>query len=335
MAYLADDPSGAATAQITRLLRDPTTDNAALVLELMAGGGVNERLKGYLFGIAVMHAEKQVATRALQLLGQHTSPDTVRQANRLREATAYHYNEAEYLGKYANPEFDVFDFVFAQKMCHWHKVGSQRNEYFLSSFRKLDLTHYPNDTLTPGFATLDFVHHLTLPARRHFDVDGSVPLLAALPLNSLYVESVHFDTFPVRLLTLPQLRFLSIRRGAHRPRQPMIVPAGGPHGSAVLEKLVIENYPMRFDGALGPFPALREFSSHRTGLTSLDFLAESPQLQRLVARHQQLEQLPPFIGHLVHLRYLDLTDNPWCTLAIDFSQLAHLDTFETTFRASK
>ena len=114
-AYLASDEGGALTGQITRLLRDEETDNTALLLELVAGGGANRRLRGYLFGIGVAHRQESVQARAMELLRRFASPDTLRQAERLKNSLPYHFNEAEYLSKYSNPEFDLFDFLNLMK----------------------------------------------------------------------------------------------------------------------------------------------------------------------------------------------------------------------------
>ena len=83
--YLAHDSDGDLTAQLTRLLRDEGTDNAMLLLGLISGGGANLRLKGYLFGIAVNHNTPEVSRRAMQLMERFCSPETCRQAARLRE----------------------------------------------------------------------------------------------------------------------------------------------------------------------------------------------------------------------------------------------------------
>ena len=88
--YLKSDTSGAYTGQITRLLRDPETDNCPLVLELIEGGGANNRLLGYLFGMAVFHADRRVNGRAMALLQSNADETTVQQATRLRESVAYH-----------------------------------------------------------------------------------------------------------------------------------------------------------------------------------------------------------------------------------------------------
>ena len=110
--FLTND-TGEMTAQLTRLLRDEETDNCPLLLEIVSGGGVNRRILGYLFGISVAHKQVDIQNRAMDLLKKHASNDTLTQAQRLKSSLPYYYNEAEYLGKYKNPEFDLFDFLLA------------------------------------------------------------------------------------------------------------------------------------------------------------------------------------------------------------------------------
>jgi Leucine-rich repeat (LRR) protein len=327
--YLANDTTGVATAQITRLIRDEATDNFSLVLEIIAGGGVNYRLMGYLFGAAVMHHDKAVAERAMVMLQKYATPETVKQATRLREASNYHYNESEYLGKYQNAEFDIFDFILAQKMCHWHRAGQNRSHYYISSHQKLDLTHYPHKHLTPGITTLDFVHFLTLPANKDFDLNAALEQLRQLPLESIYIESVRLDEFPILLLQLPKLRILSIKRGTYRPRHPMRVPEkGGPYGSKSLTGLFIESYQIEGEANLGPFPALTEVSCHRCNLHNLDFLIHSLALEHLSIRHNHLEHVPEFIGEFTKLKTLDLVGNPFKTIQIDLQKLPNLEHYD-------
>jgi hypothetical protein len=329
MAFLSNDESGVATTQVTRLLRDESTDNVALLLELIEGGGSNRRIVGYLFGIAAFHRTKVVSERAMKLLRQHASPDTVRQADKLREGNNYHYNEAEYLGKYHNQEFDLFDFLLATRMCHWHRsaaAGSQRGAYASVAHQTLDLSFYPDPVLSPALATLDFVRYITLPAHKQFDLEASLPALLPLPLESVVLENARLETFPVLLFQLPQLRTLTVRRGTYRPRQPMLVPlTNAPYGSATLEKLMIDGYPIEGEQFLGAFPALREAALTRCQLRGFDFLAQSTGLQHLHLRFNLLETLPAFLANLTELRTLDLNGNPFRHIELDLSQLTQLE----------
>ncbi len=326
--YLNDDASGVMTAQITRLLRDESTDNTALVLSLLEGGGLNRRLLGYAFGLAVFHPAKALAARAARLVEKHTNPDTLRQMQKLKESVPYYYNEAEYLGKYSNPAFDLFDFLLAYKMCNWHRTESNRSYNFLQSHHRLDLTYYPDPVLTPAVATLDFVRHLSLPANKLFNLEASFPYLAELPLEMVLMENMRLETFPVCLLTLPKLRTLSIKRGTSRPKHPMVVPEGGPYGSASLEKLIVESLPLSGAERLGAFPSLREASLVRCALDTLVFLEKSAKLERLTARYNHLESLPPFLGDLTELRSLDLSGNPFRHIDLNLEKLTKLEELE-------
>jgi hypothetical protein len=319
------DQDGRMTQQVTRLLRDHATDNCPLLLQLIEGGGANRRLVGYLFGIAVFHASRDTGDHAMRLLRRHASSDTVRQAEKLKESIPYHYNESEYLGRYRNPEFDLFDFVLANKMCLWHRAGGGGSSYFVIAHQTLNLTHYAEPTLTPGFETLDFIRFLTLPAQKGFDLEASMPALLALPLENIHMENMRLERFPVWLLDLPQLRTLTIRRSTYRPRHPMQVPDEGRYGSPTLEKLVIEGYPISGESQLGPFPRLTELSMVRCGLESADFLAESRFLAHLHLRGNHLRSLPKFLGDLVQLRVLDLSQNPLQTIELDLTNLPLLE----------
>lgn len=329
MAFLTDDASGAFTAQITRLLRDESNDNIPLLLELIEGGGVNHRIIGYLFGIAVFHPHKQTALRALKLLQKHAGPDTVRQAEKLKEGAVYHYNEAEYLGKYRNPEFDIFDFILANKMCLWHRAGNNRSPYFEVSHRTLNLIHYPENIISPAISTLDFVQFITLPGHKNFDLDGTMPYLMALPLESVLIENLRLETFPTALFALPRLKVLTIRKGTHRPKGPMVVnPEKTPRHCNSLEKLVIDGYPVENEMMLGPFPALTEVEITRCGLKNLNFLEQSAKLTHLNVRSNQLAVLPSFLGKLTQLRWIDLSLNPFKKIELDLSEFYQLEHFE-------
>ncbi len=329
MSFLANDTTGALTAQVTRLLRDESIDNMPLLLEMVEGGGVNRRILGYLFGISVFHSDKAVADRARALLRLHAGTETLRQAEKLKEGAAYHYNETEYIGKYRNPEFDIFDFMLANKMCLWHRTGGNHSPYFEISHRTLNLSNYPEQIVTDALATLDFVRYLTLPAHRHFDVAAAMPILMQLPLEQVYLENLKLHTFPTELFALPKLRLLSIRKGTYRPRDPMtVLPESGPNGSMSLEKLIVEGYPVLDAQNLGPFPALLELDMTRCSLESIDFLAQSKRLGKLNLKHNNLGVLPDFLGQLNQLTWIDLSHNPFQYIGLDLSNLYLLEHLE-------
>lgn len=329
MSYLATDSTGQLTAQITRLLRDESTDNIPLLLEMIEGGGVNRCILGYLFGIAVFHPLKNIADKALNLLRKHAGVATLRQAEKLKEGAAYHYNETEYLGKYRNPEFDIFDFILANKMCLWHRAGASRSPYFEVSHRTLNLSLYPEQVFSAAISTLNFIQFITLPASKQFDLDAAIPMLMPLPLENVYLENLRLEHFPTGLFALPKLKVLSIKKGTYRPRAPMIVRLeGNTMGSTSLEKLEIEGYTIENGAALGPFPALIEADLTRCGLEHIDFLEKSTRLSRLNLKSNDLKELPAFMGQLTQLRWLDLSNNPFKVLHLDLSELYQLEHFE-------
>jgi hypothetical protein len=281
MSFLTNDTDGKQTAQITRLLRDEATDNAALLLELIEGGGCNRRILGYLFGIAACHGSREISAKAMQLLRKNArQPDTVLRAEKLREGMAYYYNESEYLSKLAKTEFDIFDFLLAGRMMAWHRQqrpsGRTSEQYHNIPHQTLNLSFYPENILSDGLATLDFIRFITLPAHRQFDLDASMPVLEQLPLESIYLENARLDMFPVALFQLPKLRTLSIKKGAYRQRHEMLTPEEATtYGSPTLEKLIVDGYHIAGEHRLGPFPALKQAELTRCTLHSLDFLAHS------------------------------------------------------------
>jgi hypothetical protein len=277
----------------------------------------------------VFHADAELAGRAFRLLREHAAGDTIRQAEKLRAAAPYYYNEAEYLGKYDNPQIDLFDFLLAYKMCHWHRDGGGRTQYFLTAHQTLNLAHYPYARLSSGLATLDFVRHLALPTHKDFDLAGSFEFLMPLPLETVFIENTRLhDGFPILLFDLPRLRTLSIKRGAYRARHPLPVPEGGPYGSPSLEKIVIEGYPIVGENRLGPFPALREAVLPRCGLTGLELLRESVRLEHLNLRSNYLEALPDFLSRFTRLKTLDLTQNPLRRIELDLGAMEQLEVLE-------
>ena len=326
--YLSHDASGVLTSQVTRLLRDESTDNTALILSLLEGGGLNKRLLGYAFGLAVFHPSKPLATRAARLVEKSTSIETLRQMQKLKESVPYYYNEAEYLGKYSNTDFDLFDFLLAYKMCNWHRSEGNHSYNFLQAHHRLDLTFYPENVVTPAIATLDFVRHLSLPANKHFDLEASFPYLAELPLEMVLLENMRLEQFPVCLLTLPKLRTLSIKRGTSRPKNSMLVPEGGPFGSTSLEKILIENMPLSGTERLGFFPNLQEAFLVRCSLDTVNFLEKSTKLERLTLRYNHLETLPAFLGNLTELRSMDFSGNPFRNINLNLENLTKLEELE-------
>lgn len=324
------------TDQLTRLLLDEATDNIPLLLELIAGSGVNERIKGYLFGIAVFYPTRPVADRALQLLRQYAGTDTLRQAEKLREGAAYHYNDAEYLGKYRNPEFDIFDFVLAHKMCLWHRHKGERSPMAMAAHSTLDLTHYPESHLPETLATLSFVRYLTLPAHRDFQIEPSIPVLHQMNIEGLYAENVRMEVFPFSLLQLPRLRILSLKKGTHRPKGPLFVPeAAREQGSTTLQQLEMDGYPLSGHEWAGALPALRSVSLTRCTLPNLSFLAQSPLLEAVTLRQNGLQELPGFFSRLSHLRSLHISDNPLRSIHIQLEDMPFLEALEITPFATK
>lgn len=325
--FLADD-DGAYTRQMTRLLRDTEADNCRLLLELIEGGGTNRRLLGYLFGIAVFQANRETGSRAMALLQRYASENTVRQAQKLRETVGYHYDEAEYFSRYQSTEIDLFDLLLAGKMCQWHRTRPGAGSNAQVAFHTLDLRRLETTTLSPALATLDFLKFIALPAQKNFDLPSALPLLLQLPLETVIIENVRMEAFPVELFTLPRLLTLIIRKGNLRPRNPMLVPEGGLFGSTSLEKLILEGYPVAGEERLGPFPALREASVSRCNLAGLQFLANSPLLERLNARYNRLETLPEFLANCTSLRSLELSHNPFRKIELNLEGLQVLEELE-------
>lgn len=325
--FLAED-DGAYTLQMTRLLRDTETDNSRLLLELIEGGGANRRLLGYLFGIAVFHANRETGSRSMALLQRYAAETTVRQAQKLRETATYHYDEAEYFSRYQSAEIDLFDLLLASKMCLWHRNRPGAGSNAQVAFHTLDLRRLEVPVLSPALATLDFLKFIALPAHKNFDLPSALPLLLQLPLETVIIENVRLEAFPVELFTLPRLLTLIIRKGNLRPKNPMQVPEGGPFGGMSLEKLILEGYPVAGEERLGPFPALREAALPRCNLGSLQFLAHSPLLERLNARYNRLETLPEFLANCTNLRSLEISHNPFRKIELDLEQLQALEELE-------
>lgn len=323
--YLEADSGRTYTDPMTRLLRDTESDNTPLLLQLIEGGGANRRLLGYLFGIAVFHPEKRVSGRAFALLQRHAAETTVRQAQKLRETAAYHYDETEYFSRFQSAEIDLFDLLLAGKMCLWHRDRPGQGSNALVAHQTLDLRRLQVETLSPELATLDFLKLVALPAHKDFDLVSAIPVLLQLPLEILIIENIRIDIFPVALLALPRLTTFIIRKGNLRPRTPMQVPAGGPYGSASLEKLIVEGYPLNGEENLGPFPRLREATLQRCNLTQLGFLEQSRSLERLNVRYNHLETLPAFLSGCAELRSLELSYNPYRRIDLHLEALHNLE----------
>jgi len=309
--YLSNDSNGDLTAQLTRLLRDEGTDNAMLLLELISGGGANQRLKGYLFGIAANHNTPEISKRAMQLMERYCSLETCKQAERLRESRGYYFNEAEFIGKFESNEIDIFDFILAFRMCTWHRSAEVRPAYRQSLLQELDLSQYKGDFLTEAITTLTFVRSIDLPAHRTFNVVASIPLLKQLPIDNIRIEDIKLEFFPVEIFELPNLKKLSIKRRSIRPRHPMQMPEGGPFGAPLLESLTIDSYPFVGTSGLGPFPNLKDVNFNRCLLDDVVFLASSEQLVFIDLRYNQLTEVPHFISQLNDLQEIKLAGNPF------------------------
>ncbi len=321
------------TSQITRLLCDRQTDNCPLILELLCGIGVDAQLLGYIFGIAVFHPDDKVSKRAVALLDKAASERTAQKARRLRETSAYFYEEAEFLSRHKSEEVDLFHVLLASKMCLWHRYRPEAGSNAEVAFRTLDLRRLPCNSLSPSLVELNFLTFLALPAHKDFDVNSALPLLVQMPLlETIILENNRLERFPVELFSLPRLTALIIRKSNVRPRVPMQVPEGGPYGSPSLERLVCEGYPIAGAERLGPFPNLREASLPRCDLTTLDFLATSPQLEHLNARYNQLEELPQHLSSLRQLCTLDISQNPLRKISLDLTHLTKLEVLDLTIK---
>jgi hypothetical protein len=334
--YLSED-TGEMTTQLTRLLRDEATDNCSLVLEIISGGGANKRLVGYLFGIAVAHRQKDVQNKAMDLLKKYANAETIAHADRVRNANNYYYNDSDYLGKYQNAEFDMFDFLLAYKMCSWH--GVQSNAYRADRYRlnheTLNLASYPHKQLTEAVETLDFVRYIILPQNKDFDLQHAFDHLIKLPLESVYVENVRLAHFPNRFFEFSKLKLLSIKRGTYRPRHPMEVQESLPNASNLLEKFIVDGYPMSKTERLGPFPALKSASFVRCGLDNISFLENSPLLEELSLKFNHLETLPAFLGACTQMRMLDLSNNPFSKIELDISQMDKLEELDIKLKIER
>jgi hypothetical protein len=321
MSFSADQTD----TQVARLLADQSSNNLALVLELILGiSAPTTALRSYVFGIAVFSSEPALRSRAMKLLAAIASDRTIAEAIKVRETIQYHFDESAFFSRMENLELGVFDVLLAYKMCLWHRAPRRDSGFATIAHQTLNLSGFEVPRLDRGISAFHFVRHIWLPAHIGFDVEGSTDQLSQLPLEGVYLESNRMASFPVALFSMPRLRILSIRRGRHRPRQTLRVPDGGPWGSPVLEHLVLEGYPIEGEDRLGPFPRLREVEIHRCKLRGMPFLNQSGALERLSVRNNSLTELPDFIGTLCHLREVDMTENPWETIALDLSGLKEL-----------
>lgn len=314
--------------QVARLLTDTAANNQALVLELVSGQGAPApEMRGYVFGIAVFTHDRAIRLRALDVLGRMASEQTVQDARRLYESVHYHFDDAAFFSRWRNPELDPLDVLLAYKMCNWHRRTRPDTTFAAIAHQSLNLSAYELPALTPAIEAFHFVRYIWLPAHTGFDLNGALPHLQQMHLESIYLENNKIPRFPVELFSLPHLKTLSIRKGKHRPRNPTRVPDGGLWGSASLENLILEGYPLAGEEHMGPFPALREADVQRCGLHNMQFLHRSPLLERIRLRGNQLRELPPFLGELTHLRELDLTENPWQVLNLNLTGLGALEKF--------
>jgi hypothetical protein len=319
--------------QITRLLADRSMDNCPLILDLISGIGVSKPLLSYVFGIAVFHPDRHISARAFALLDRYASEQTAQKARRVRQSAAYFYEEAEFIGRYKGDEVDLFHLLLAEKMCLWHRYRPEPSSNAEMAFQTLDLRRLPHKQLSAAIVDMDFLTFLALPAHRDFDVAHALPFLVQMPrLETIILENVCLDRFPVELFALPRLKTLVLRKGKLRPRAPVQVPEGGSHGSASLERLVCEGYPIVGEDDLGPFPQLREAILPRCGLSTLDFLAQSSRLEQLDASNNRLQHLPAFLARFVHLRTLNLSQNPFRSLTLDLGELTQLEHLEVSLR---
>ncbi len=312
--------------QVARLLTDTAANNQALVLELVSGQGPpTQGIRGYVFGIAVFTHDRALRVRAHEVLARIASEQTVQDARRLYESVQYHFDDAAFFSRWRNPELDPLDVLLAYKMCNWHRRTRPDTTFAAIAHQSLNLSAYELPALTPGIAAFHFVRYIWLPAHTGFDLEGAIPHLQEMSLESIYLENNKIPRFPVVLFSLPRLKTLSIRKGKHRPRNATQVPEDGLWGSASLENLILEGYPLAGEEHLGPFPALREADVQRCSLHNMQFLHRSPLLERIRLRSNQLCELPPFLGEFTHLRELDLTENPWQVLNLNLSGLTALE----------
>ncbi len=322
--------------QIARLFRDKETDNCPLILDILSAIDLDTRLVSYLFGIAVFHADRYLSERALSLLEQRASKQTAQKAAKLRGTLTHSYEEVEFLSRHKTEEVDLFHLLLASKMCLWHRYRPEMGSNAEVAFRTLDLRRLKYPHLSSSLTDLDFLTFLALPAHKDFDLQSAVSLLVQMPLlETIVLENIRIEQFPIELFSLPRLTALIIRRGHMRYRAPIVVPEGGPYGSSSLKRLVCESYPIAGAQRLGPFPNLQEASLPRCGLTTLCFLRDSFFLEYLNARHNSLEYVPDFLGALTRLRTLDLGHNPFKTIALNLSQMEQLEVLDLSIVRSQ
>ncbi|SJZ39761.1 Leucine-rich repeat (LRR) protein [Chitinophaga eiseniae] len=309
--FLMTEENEALTEQITRLLADQHTNNIALILEMMEGGGAGKVLLSYLAAIHLFHKDAGIRKKSRTLFKKYASATLQHHIKTNWKDRFKDRSEDDFRPLYLHPELDACAFVLAAQIAKREENrGSYRGE-------SLVLRDMPASDISAVLAHFQHVSWLNLDLGDTTDLPRLVNYLRELPLKNLYV-SITTDEIPASLFTLP----VELHVGCRHDRALTV-----PDLTSVavrLQTFRMAYVPLKHPERLVACKELTGLDLEFCEITDMAFVTEMKNLVTVALKGNRITQVPAALNQLQALEKLRLDYNPFSPDVFDFSQLKKL-----------
>nr|WP_295874375.1 leucine-rich repeat domain-containing protein [uncultured Chitinophaga sp.] len=309
--FLMTEENEALTEQITRLLADQHTNNIALILEMIEGGGAGKKLLSYLAAIHLFHKDTGIRKKSRALFKKYASATLQHHIKTNWKDRFKDRSEDDFRPLYVHPELDVCAFVLA---AHIAKREENRGSYRGES---LVLRDMPASDISDVLVHFQHVSWLNLDLGDTTDLPRLVDYLRELPLKELYVR-ITTDEIPASLFTLP----VDLHVGCRREDGLTIPDLTGKE--IRLKKFRMAYVPLKHAERLAACSELTGLDLEFCEITDMTFMTEMKSLVTAGLKGNRISQVPAALNQLQALEKLRLDYNPFLPDAFDFSQLKKL-----------
>ncbi|QJB40350.1 leucine-rich repeat domain-containing protein [Chitinophaga oryzae] len=309
--FLMTEENEALTEQITRLLADQHTNNIALILEMMEGGGAGKVLLSYLAAIHLFHKDTAIRKKSRTLFKKYASAALQHHIKTNWKDRFKDRSEDNFRPLYLHPELDICAFVLAAQIAKREQNrGSYRGE-------SLVLRDMPASDISDVLVHFQHVSWLNLDLGDTTDLPRLVDYLRELPLKELYVR-ITTDEIPASLFTLPVELHVGCRREGG-----LTVP--DLTGKEVrLKKFRMAYVPLKHAERLAACSELTGLVLEFCEITDMTFITAMKNLVTVVLKGNRITEVPAALNQLQELETLRLDYNPFAPGSFDFTQLKKL-----------
>jgi hypothetical protein len=305
------------TQQVTHLLKSCDEKKLFLALELIKKAKANKILVSYLTAIHLYHQDEEVREKFGVLYKKYASERLQLYILKNWEAKDRQNPYGIDLKRFCQSDLDLCAFVLAYKVTCILK-GDKEYAYSV-----IILDHIPEKWLTDMIMEWDFfIQRLYIRSKTYAYTAALHKRLLQLPLMELQLE-MPVSVFPVEVLSIPSLRFLTIEYFISKDAQLLQIPEI-PVGRYGLTDLTISSMAIDAPEKLSVLKSLQFLKLSHCHVKDMSFVGALKVLRHVILSDNEITKIPPVVGELKELETLILNENNLGAIDFDFTALSKL-----------